>query len=43
MLRILFSRLGKPHIGSPNAFSFNVPTRSASGAITVEGGGARRP
>ena len=36
MLRILFSRLGKPHIGSPNAFSFNVPTRKASGAITIE-------
>src|SRR5688500_11957280 len=29
MLRILFSRLGKPHIGSPNAYSFNVPTRKA--------------
>ncbi len=38
MLRILFSRLGKPHIGSSNAFSFNVPTVSASGAITVERG-----
>ena len=36
MLRILFSRLGQPHIGSPNAFSFNVPTVRASGAITVE-------
>jgi excinuclease UvrABC ATPase subunit len=35
MLRILFSRLGKPHIGPPNAFSFNVPTVRASGAITV--------
>ena len=32
MLRILFSRLGKPHIGPPTAFSFNVPTRKASGA-----------
>ena len=31
MLRILFSRLGKPHIGPPTAFSFNVPTRTASG------------
>jgi excinuclease UvrABC ATPase subunit len=39
MLRILFSRLGKPHIGSPNAYSFNVPTVKASGAITVERGG----
>src|SRR4051794_14064382 len=41
MLRILFSRLGQPHIGSPNAFSFNVPTVRASGAITVERGGAK--
>ena len=38
MLRILFSRLGKPHIGPPNAFSFNVPSVKASGAITVERG-----
>ncbi|MFC7388207.1 ATP-binding cassette domain-containing protein [Sphaerisporangium rhizosphaerae] len=38
MLRILFSRLGKPHIGSPNAFSFNVPSVRGSGAITVERG-----
>ncbi|WP_236568401.1 ATP-binding cassette domain-containing protein, partial [Streptomyces sp. MBT58] len=38
MLRILFSRLGKPHIGSPNAFSFNVASIKASGAITVERG-----
>jgi excinuclease UvrABC ATPase subunit len=38
MLRILFSRLGKPHIGSPNAFSFNVPSVRASGAVTVERG-----
>ena len=38
MLRILFSRLGEPHIGSPIAFSFNVPTVRASGAITVERG-----
>ncbi|MGH7015411.1 MAG: ATP-binding cassette domain-containing protein, partial [Stellaceae bacterium] len=36
MLRILFSRLGQPHIGSPNAFSFNVASVQASGAITVE-------
>jgi excinuclease UvrABC ATPase subunit len=38
MLRILFSRLGEPHIGPPNAYSFNVPTVRASGAITVERG-----
>jgi excinuclease UvrABC ATPase subunit len=38
MLRILFSRLGKPQIGSPNAFSFNVPSVKASGAITIERG-----
>jgi excinuclease UvrABC ATPase subunit len=38
MLRILFSRLGKPHIGSPNAYSFNTPSVRASGAITVERG-----
>ncbi len=41
MLRILFSRLGKPHIGSPNAFSFNVPSVRASGAITIERGGGK--
>src|SRR5215203_4726299 len=38
MLRVLFSRLGQPHIGSPKAFSFNVPSVRASGAITVERG-----
>jgi len=38
MLRILFSRLGQPHIGPPNAFSFNVPSVRARGAITVERG-----
>ncbi len=38
MLRILFSRLGKPHIGSPQAFAFNVPSVRASGTITVERG-----
>ncbi len=41
MLRILFSRLGRPHIGSPNAFSFNVPSIRASGAITIERGDAK--
>ncbi len=35
LLRLLFSRLGDPHIGSPQAYSFNVPTVSGSGAITV--------
>ncbi|WP_040805460.1 ATP-binding cassette domain-containing protein [Nocardia concava] len=39
MLRILFSRLGKPHIGSPQAFSFNVASISGAGAVTVEKGG----
>ena len=39
MLRILFSRLGQPHIGSPKAFSFNVPSVSGAGAITLERGG----
>ncbi|WP_295121366.1 excinuclease ABC subunit UvrA [uncultured Leifsonia sp.] len=37
LLRILFSRLGRPHIGSPQAFSFNIPTVRGSGAITIEG------
>jgi excinuclease ABC A subunit len=39
MLRILFSRLGKPHIGSPQAFSFNVASISGAGAVTFERGG----
>ncbi|WP_182523620.1 ATP-binding cassette domain-containing protein [Nocardioides dongkuii] len=39
MLRILFSRLGTPHIGSPQAFSFNVASISGAGAVTVEKGG----
>ncbi|UWE08775.1 excinuclease ABC subunit UvrA [Actinacidiphila bryophytorum] len=38
LLRILFSRLGTPHIGPPGAYAFNVPSVSASGAITVERG-----
>jgi excinuclease UvrABC ATPase subunit len=42
MLRILFSRLGKPHIGSPSAYAFNVPSVKASGGITVERGGKTR-
>ncbi|WP_324653935.1 excinuclease ABC subunit UvrA [Georgenia sp. H159] len=36
-LRMLFSRLGEPHVGSPNAFSFNVPSVTSSGAISVGG------
>jgi len=40
MLRILFSRLGNPHIGSPQAFSFNVASISGAGAVTIERGGA---
>ncbi|MFC4465186.1 ATP-binding cassette domain-containing protein [Streptomyces xiangluensis] len=36
LLRILFSRLGKPHIGSPQAFSFNVASISGKGAVTIE-------
>ncbi|MEO7362010.1 MAG: excinuclease ABC subunit UvrA [Gemmatimonadaceae bacterium] len=36
MLRVLFSRLGKPHIGSSNAYSFNIPSVRMSGVITVE-------
>ena len=42
MLRILFSRLGQPHIGSPAAYSFNVPSVRASGAITIERGAGGR-
>jgi excinuclease UvrABC ATPase subunit len=42
MLRILFSRLGKPHIGSPQAFSFNVASISGAGAVTLERGGRTR-
>ena len=38
MLRILFSRLGKPHVGSPQAFSFNVASAHGSGGFTVERG-----
>lgn len=39
LLRILFSRLGKPHIGSPQAFSFNVASISGAGAVTFDKGG----
>src|SRR6187549_3263832 len=39
MLRIVFSRLAKPQIGPPSAYSFNVPSVTASGAVTIERGG----
>ncbi|ALG06998.1 ATP-binding cassette domain-containing protein [Kibdelosporangium phytohabitans] len=39
MLRILFSKLGKPHIGSPQAFSFNVASISGAGAVKIERAG----
>jgi len=41
MLRVLFSRLGKPHVGSSNAFSFNVPSVRAVGEMTIEKGAAK--
>ncbi len=41
MLRILFSRIGKPYVGPPTAFSFNVPTRRASGVMSTEKSGGR--
>ncbi|MFC3890364.1 ATP-binding cassette domain-containing protein [Lentzea rhizosphaerae] len=41
MLRILFSRLGAPHIGGPQAFSFNVASISGAGAVTIEKGGQK--
>src|SRR5215207_6137123 len=39
MLRILFSRIGEPHLGPPTAYSFNVPTRTASGVMSTDKGG----
>src|SRR5579859_3756697 len=39
MLRVLFSRLGRPHIGSSQAFSFNIPSVSGAGAVSFERGG----
>jgi excinuclease UvrABC ATPase subunit len=42
VLRVLFSRLGQPHIGPSTAYSFNVPTRKASGAMTVDKGKGER-
>ena len=41
MLRILFSRVGRPYVGAPSAFSFNTPSVSASGGLTVERGEGR--
>ncbi|OYN86466.1 ATP-binding cassette domain-containing protein [Parenemella sanctibonifatiensis] len=41
MLRILYSRVGEPYIGGPGAFSFNVPTVSGQGAITVQKGASQ--
>jgi excinuclease UvrABC ATPase subunit len=41
MLRILFSRLGKPHIGSPQAFSFNIPSVRGAGAVVIERGAGK--
>ncbi|WP_426569480.1 ATP-binding cassette domain-containing protein [Streptomyces canus] len=42
MLRILFSRLGQPYVGPPSAFAFNVPKRTASGAMNVDKGKGKR-
>ncbi|MGH2358384.1 MAG: excinuclease ABC subunit UvrA, partial [Candidatus Limnocylindria bacterium] len=41
LMRVLFSRLGKPHIGGPQAFSFNIPSVQGTGAATVERGGGQ--
>src|SRR6202045_1461942 len=41
MLRILFSRLGQPHVGSPQAFSFNVASAHGAGAMTVDRGSSK--
>src|SRR4029079_11407202 len=42
LLRLLFSRLGTPHIGPPTAYSFNIPQRKASGAMTIDRGKGER-
>jgi excinuclease UvrABC ATPase subunit len=42
MLRLLFSRIGQPHVGPPTAFSFNVPTGTVSGAMTIDKGEGER-
>jgi excinuclease ABC A subunit len=41
MLRIVFSRLGQPHIGGPQAYSFNIPSVTGAGAISIDRGGGR--
>jgi excinuclease UvrABC ATPase subunit len=41
MLRILFSRLGKPHVGSPQAFSFNIPSVKGAGAVVIQRGAGK--
>nr|NLD41341.1 excinuclease ABC subunit UvrA [Actinomycetales bacterium] len=41
LLRVLFSRLGDPHVGPPQAYSFNVPTVTGAGAVTVSRGEGR--
>ena len=41
LLRVLWSRLGEPHVGSSNAFSFNVPSVSGVGQISIEKGGGK--
>ena len=41
MLRVVFSRIGKPHIGGPQAYSFNIPSVVGAGAIKVERGGGK--
>src|SRR5262249_50040839 len=41
MLRILFSRVGQPHVGPPQAFSFNIPSVKGAGAVTIERGAGK--
>ena len=41
LLRILFSRLGQPHVGTPKAFAFNIPSARGTGAVTIERGGLK--
>ncbi|MFI6681340.1 ATP-binding cassette domain-containing protein [Kribbella sp. NPDC050470] len=42
MLRILYSRLGKPHVGPPTAYSFNVPKRTATGSMVADKGAGEK-
>src|SRR5687767_12141808 len=42
MLRVLFSRVGKPHVGSSNAFSFNVPSVRGVGSVSIEKAGRKQ-